>query len=146
MGRCCEHGNELSDSIKYWEFLTKPKNFYLLKGGSVYLATFTFHPSPLPRLMPVFPSHVLHSHDITDFSHAIKITISYIISVCLSVWQNAWNNSAPIGRNFMKSEVRTFFFFKFVEKIQVVLNVTRITTTLREYLCTFNLLAPEFYI
>jgi len=58
------------------------------------------------------------------FNHVIKITISFILSVCTSVWQNAWNNSAPIGRIFMKFEIR-IFLLKSVEKIQVVLELVR---------------------
>ena len=46
-----------------------------------------------------------------------KATISFVISVRLSVW----NNSAPIGRILMKLCIVVFFFRKSVEKIQVSL-------------------------
>jgi len=48
-----------------------------------------------------------------------KVTISFIISVCLS----PWNNSTPTGQLFMKFDF--IIFLKFVEKIQVWLKSDR---------------------
>ena len=39
------------------------------------------------------------------FRHFRKITKSFVLSVCLS----SWNNSAPTGRIFMKLDVSEFF-------------------------------------
>ena len=47
-----------------------------------------------------------------------KATISFVISDCLSFLLSAWDNSAPTGRIFMKSDV---IFRKSIEKIQVSL-------------------------
>jgi len=63
----------------------------------------------------------------TIFSRVRKIAKSdyWLRHVCPS----AWNNWAPTGRIFMKCDT----FRSYVEKIQVSLNLTRITGTLREY-------------
>jgi len=44
-----------------------------------------------------------------------KVTISFVMSVCLSVRPSAWNNSAPTGWIFLK------IFRKSVQKIQGLL-------------------------
>jgi len=57
-----------------------------------------------------------------------KATISFAISVCLSVYPSARNNSAHTGRIFMKFDIWVFFkilsmYWKFH------LNLTRISGT-----------------
>jgi hypothetical protein len=49
------------------------------------------------------------------FAKLRNATISFVMSVCPS----AWNNSAPIGRNYM--EVYIGIFFENVPKIQILL-------------------------
>ena len=48
-----------------------------------------------------------------DFAKLLKVTICFVISVrlpgCLSVCPSAQNNSAPIGRIFLKFDVWVFF-------------------------------------
>jgi hypothetical protein len=44
-----------------------------------------------------------------------------IITIVKSVRPFAWNNSAPTGRIFMKSDIRGFYKKKFVQKIQFAL-------------------------
>ena len=54
-----------------------------------------------------------------------KATVSFFMYVCPS----AWNNSAPIGRIFIKFYI---IFRKFAEEIQGSKNLTRITRNLHE--------------
>jgi hypothetical protein len=53
------------------------------------------------------------------FAKSRKATISFFIFVCPAVCPSVWNNSAPTGRVFLKSDTR--IFRKSVEKIQVSL-------------------------
>jgi hypothetical protein len=53
-----------------------------------------------------------------------KVTISFVMSVCLSVRLSAWNNSVPTARIFMKFDTWVFFK-KSVEKIQVSLKFAK---------------------
>jgi hypothetical protein len=39
------------------------------------------------------------------FVKSRKATISFIMSVCLSVHPSAWKNSGPTGRIFMKFDI-----------------------------------------
>jgi len=56
----------------------------------------------------------------------IYLTINLAVSVSLF----AWNNSAPTGRNFKNFDLS--IFEKFVNKIQISINRTRITAILQE--------------
>jgi hypothetical protein len=60
------------------------------------------------------------------FAKLVIATVSFVVSVC----PPAWNNSAPSGLIFIKFGI--WFFRKSIEKIQVLLNLTRITKTLRK--------------
>jgi hypothetical protein len=53
------------------------------------------------------------------FASLPKATITFAMSVCLSVSQAAWNNSAPTGQVVMKFGI--WAFFENVGKIQVSL-------------------------
>jgi len=44
-----------------------------------------------------------------SFAKLRKATISFVISVCLSVRLPAWYNSAPTGRIFKKVNIWMFF-------------------------------------
>ena len=68
-----------------------------------------------------------------------KATISFV----KSVRQSVWNNSALTERIFIKFE---FYFRKYVEKIKVSLNLTRITGTLHEDQCTFFINRAHFFL
>ena len=37
-----------------------------------------------------------------DFEKLIKETVSFVVSVCLSIYSPAWNNLAPTGLIFIK--------------------------------------------
>ena len=54
------------------------------------------------------------------FAKLWKATISFVLSVCLSVYPSAWNNSAPAGRIVMKCN-HLSIFQKPLEKMQVSL-------------------------
>ena len=54
---------------------------------------------------------------LSAFAKFWKVTINFVMSVCLSAYQSAWNNSAPTGRIFRKCDILVFFW-KYVEKIQ----------------------------
>jgi len=65
-------------------------------------------------------------HFLCGFAKLRKATISFVMSVCLSVCPSAWNTSAPTEWIFIKLDIWTFFEnpsrrFKFHE------TVTRIT-------------------
>jgi hypothetical protein len=53
-----------------------------------------------------------------------KATISFVMSLCLSIRQSAWNNAAAIGRIFMKFDI-WIFFEKYAGKIQVPIKYDR---------------------
>ena len=56
-------------------------------------------------------------HVLGVFAELRKATISFVMSVCLSVRLSSWNNSAPIGRIFIKFDIGVYF--ENVQKIQV---------------------------
>jgi hypothetical protein len=63
-------------------------------------------------------------------------TISFVMSVRLS----AWNNSSPTGRIFMESDIRTFLEI-LSRKFKFHINRTRITGTLHEAQYTFLIIS-----
>ena len=70
------------------------------------------------------------------FAKLRKATISFVMSVCPS----AWNSSALNGRVFMKFDI--WVFFESVSwKFEFHWNLTRITGTLHEDLCTFMIIS-----
>ena len=64
------------------------------------------------------------------FTELRKATIIFVMSDCPSVCPSAWNSYAPTGGILMKFDTGVFFFRKSVEKMQVSINLTRITGTL----------------
>ena len=64
----------------------------------------------------------------------VETTTSFV--VCLSVFPSTWNSSAPTGRILMKFDIGVFFYNP-LEKVEFHKNLTRITGTLYEHLCTF---------
>jgi hypothetical protein len=64
-----------------------------------------------------------------------NVTISFVLSVCPSTW----NNLAATGQIFMKFDIK--LFWKSAKKIQVSLNLTRITGTLHEDQNTFLIIS-----
>jgi hypothetical protein len=56
----------------------------------------------------------------------------------------AWNNSAPIGRIFIKFDI--WRFFEFVEKIQLLLKSDKKNGYLREDLCIFMIISRPFRV
>ena len=68
----------------------------------------------------------------------IKIDLS-----CLPVCPSAWNNSAPTGRIFMKSDE---YFPKMSTKFKFNLNLTRKTCTLHGDICTFIIILSHFFL
>jgi hypothetical protein len=62
-----------------------------------------------------------------------KVTISLAMSVGLS----AWNNSVPTRQIFMKTN-NCVFFENLLKKLKFHENLTRITGTLHEDICTFR--------
>jgi hypothetical protein len=73
---------------------------------------------------------------IGTFAKLWKVTISFIMSVCPSIWPSTWNNSAPTERIFVKFGIWVFFK-NLSRKFKFHWNLTRITGTLHEELCTF---------
>ena len=66
---------------------------------------------------------------LVDFEKLRKTNISFLMPVfffCLSVHPSVWNNSAPTGWIFMKSDIPNFFSQKSVEKIEVPLKCNEI--------------------
>jgi hypothetical protein len=76
----------------------------------------------------------------TDFLGAFaklrKGTVSFVMSVCLSVCLSALNNSALTGRIFMKFDIRVFFE-NLSKKLKFHQNMARVKGTLHEELRTF---------
>jgi hypothetical protein len=66
------------------------------------------------------------------FAKFRKATVNFIMSACLSVWYN----SAPTRRIFRKFVIEDFSKI-FLEKFKFRDNLTRITGTLHEEMCTF---------
>ena len=65
--------------------------------------------------------HFLEDHKfLGSFAKLWKLTIGFVMCVCLSVRPFEWNNSAPTGRIFMKFDIWRVFQNS-VEKIQVSL-------------------------
>ena len=64
----------------------------------------------------------------------------YFCNVCLSSCPYAWNNSTLTGRIFTKFDI-SVFSKNMSKKIQVSLNLTRITGTLREDLSIFMIIS-----
>jgi len=91
----------------------------------------TFLPAALLMADAMLPRGL---NDFRRVRKTAKVTISFVMSVYLSVRPSAWNWSAPTGRNFMKC----YIFRKPVAKIQRSLNLIRITCALHEHLqvCT----------
>jgi len=67
------------------------------------------------------------------------------ISFDLSVRASAWNNSAPIGRIFMKFDTWAFFE-KLWRKFKLRWSLIRVTGTLRGDLCTFMTVSCSFLL
>jgi hypothetical protein len=51
----------------------------------------------------------ISNHFLGKLAKLRKATISFVMSVCLSVRPSAWNNSVPTGRIFMKFDFWVFF-------------------------------------
>jgi len=68
------------------------------------------------------------------FAKLRKATISFAMCVCPAVRPSAYN-SAPIGRNFVKYDIWTFFE-NLSRKFKFHWNLTGVTSTLHEDLCT----------
>jgi len=81
----------------------------------------------------------IHTY-IQDFLRAIaefrKATISSFMSVRPSVRMSTWNNSAPARRIFMNMIFEDFSKI-YPEKLKFPLNLTRMTGTLHDDVCTF---------
>jgi len=78
--------------------------------------------------------------DVARSQNCEKATVSFVmcLSVCLSVYLFAWNNSAPTERIFVK--FCTWGFFENLSRnLNFHYNVTRITGGLHEGLCTFTI-------
>jgi len=72
------------------------------------------------------------------FTKSWKVIISFIMSVCLSMW----NNSAPTGLIFMKFDIWGFSK-NLLRKFRFHSNRKRITGTLHQRdLCTFMVISP----
>ena len=91
--------------------------------------------SCLPVSRPARVSAFLRFCFLGAFSKSRKATVSFVMSVCPS----AWDNSVPTGHVFMQLDVSNFR--KSVDTVKVSLNLTRITSTLHEYLCTFMIVS-----
>jgi hypothetical protein len=78
-------------------------------------------------------------HLLVAFTKSQKATITLIISVCLSVCPSicpsAWNNSPKIRRIFIKFRI-SIFFESLSRKFTFFKNLTRITRTVHEDMCT----------
>jgi hypothetical protein len=92
--------------------------------------------------------YILHCHETSGgtlcptkrlldaFAKLLKASISFVINVSLS----AWNNSAPTGLIILK--FRTLGVFEDLPlKFNLDENLTRITDTFHEYACTFIILS-----
>jgi len=80
--------------------------------------------------------HEYHVRLLGAFSKLRKATISFVMSVRLC----AWNNSVPTGRVFMKSDIWVFLE-NVSKKFKFHKNVSRITGTLPENICTFFIIS-----
>jgi hypothetical protein len=65
-----------------------------------------------------------------------KATISFVVSVCLSVCPFAWNNSAPTRMIFTKFYIWAFFE-NLSKSLKISLSLTKITNTLLVDIWTF---------
>jgi hypothetical protein len=79
------------------------------------------------------------------FANLRKATISFVMSVCLSISASVWNNSAPTSRIFVKFNIWVFFE-NISRKFKFYCNLTRITGTLHDDLCTFMIISPWILI
>ena len=61
--------------------------------------------------------------------HVRKISEKRLLT---SSYNSAWNNSASTGRIFMKFDIGVFYEKRIIERIQVLLNLTRIACTVHE--------------
>ena len=66
------------------------------------------------------------------FTKLRKATISFTMSVCLSIRPSAWNNSAPTKWIFIKFDIWLSFDTLSTKKFKFHRNLTRITGTLHE--------------
>jgi hypothetical protein len=55
------------------------------------------------------------------FAKLRKVTIRFVISVCLSVHPSAWKNSVPTVRTLMKQDIGVFFKKKMPRQFRVSL-------------------------
>ena len=78
----------------------------------------------------------LHAQCLGAFAKLRKATISFVMSFCQFVRPSAWNN--PI---FMKFHI-FIFFENLSRKSKFHWNLTRITETLHENLCTGMIISP----
>ena len=67
-----------------------------------------------------------------------KSTLSFVISVCLTVHLSAWNNSTPTGQIFMKFDISVLS--KSIQKFQVSLKSDMNNCTLHDDQHTFSIL------
>jgi hypothetical protein len=70
------------------------------------------------------------------FAKLRKVTMSYVMSACLSVCPSAWNILAPTGRSFVKFDARVFSENP-SRKFKLLYSLTRITVIVRKELGTF---------
>jgi hypothetical protein len=87
-----------------------------------------------------------HSVQFLDmFAKSRKATLSFVMSVRLSVCPSTWNNSAPTGRIFMKFYYRVFFD-KLSRKSKFNENRIGITVTLQVDQYTFLVVSHSVFL
>jgi hypothetical protein len=63
-------------------------------------------PYPEPaRSSPYLPIPLLEDPFLGEFVKLQKVTVSCIMSVCLSIHLSTWNNMTPSGQIFMKFDI-----------------------------------------
>jgi hypothetical protein len=83
-----------------------------------------------------FRKNVISCRSLGAFAKLLKATVSFVMSVCLSVRLSAWNNSASTGRILMTRDIWALLE-NLSRKFKFLCNPTRITGTLHEDVFTF---------
>jgi hypothetical protein len=92
----------------------------------------------LPKNIFVFGMMLRMNSEFSRYSQNCEKRL--LASSCLPVRLSAWNNSVPTGRIFMKFDIWGLHK-NLSRKLNFDLNLTRITSTSHENLCTFMIIS-----
>jgi hypothetical protein len=102
----CRYGSDTGARFFDRSRSRNSKILYTFVGGVVLM---NLCKSPSFEIPTGYWSNSYHGVVLCSFASLQKATMSFVLYVCLSVRQPAWNKAAATGRIFMKFDIRIYF-------------------------------------